>query len=201
MKTQKMAGEILDLTKKKKKKMKKLSLLPPDQLSSIAPDEQRCCRTDNVKWRCKNFRMGSSGGGAADDSSALDNKYCEKHYNYYVAIQTKKKLKKKSGDDEADSDIETRDSKCLKWQKKRLAEEDDRTGVQPPTNHTCDSDRIIEGSSAKIGTKRKKVKRTETSGELKSLAEIREPVVESESLELQKKKVEFTELRSKYAEE
>ncbi|XP_026386215.1 uncharacterized protein LOC113281642 [Papaver somniferum] len=204
MKTQKMPGEILDLTKKKKKKMKKLSMLAPDQQSIIPPDEQRCCRTDNVKWRCKNFRMRSCGGAAADDSGALDNKYCEKHCNYYVAIQTKKKLKKKSVDDEADfssSDIETRDSKCLKWQRKRLAEEDDRTGVQPPTNHTRDSDRNIEGSSAKIGAKRKKVERTETSGELKSLAEIREPVVEPESLDLKKNKVELTEPRSKYAEE
>ncbi|XP_026421270.1 uncharacterized protein LOC113317363 isoform X2 [Papaver somniferum] len=113
-------------------------------------------------------------------------------------------LKKTRGDDEGDS-IQTGDSNCSRQM------EDDLTGIQPPANDTS-SDRIVEGGSANTGTKREKIKRMESSKEPKSLTRIREPVVGLESLEhykskcfelsveLEKKKVECTELQGKLAE-
>ncbi|RZC47936.1 hypothetical protein C5167_040875 [Papaver somniferum] len=176
-------SETLDLTKNNKEEEE----MKNQQRSSILPpDEQRCCMNDGVEWRCKNFRMIKSFG--ADDNY----KYCEKHFN--MRQQRKKKRSRDDADefDDCNSDIETRDSKCLKLRRKQ---EDDLTGgIQPSANHTS-SDRIVGGGSAKIGAKTKKVERTERSGELKSSSGISEPVVETRDSKCLKrtKKQQLTE--------
>ncbi|XP_026423794.1 uncharacterized protein LOC113319966 [Papaver somniferum] len=148
-------------------------MLAPDEESLIIPpDEERCCRNDGVKWRCRNFRINT------------DTTYCEKHYKYYSEQRrNKKKLKMRGGDDKGDDsgpEIETTDSNCSK--RRRLMEEDDMTGGIPTTNDTS-ADRIVEGGTAKIGTKRKNVQREKGSREIKSFMKTKKPVVELNSPE------------------
>ncbi|KAI3860853.1 hypothetical protein MKX03_002469 [Papaver bracteatum] len=178
-----LESETSDLNKKNKKE-KKMKKKQEHSFILLPPDEQRCCLNDGIDWRCKNFRIKSFG---ADGNTS---KYCEKHLKSEKNKQLLRK-KKRSRDDEFDdcsSDIETRDSKCLKRRRKQqLPEEDYRTGgIQSPTNHTSFDGIVGRGGFANIGTKGKGVETT--SGELNSLKGIREPVIEMKSLEHYKTK-------------
>ncbi|XP_026424506.1 uncharacterized protein LOC113320819 isoform X2 [Papaver somniferum] len=121
----------------------------------MPPDEQRCCQTGGGRWRCKNFRMNH--GAAANDDSLPKTKLCENHY--YGKFPYKKK--KTSGNGE---------TRALERGKKVTGEGDT-------------ADAIEEGGTAKFGNKKKNVKRTERSGQLKSLTK---PVVETRAAKRRK---------------
>lgn len=79
-------------------------------------------------------------------------------------------------------------------------EEDDMTGgiPSPTTTNDTSADRIVEGGTAKIGTKRKNVQRVEGSRELKSFMKTKKPVVELNSPEQYNNKCsELSELEKK----
>ncbi|XP_026423432.1 uncharacterized protein LOC113319384 [Papaver somniferum] len=171
----------------------------------LPPDEQICCLTNGMGWRCKKFRM--SYGAAADDASVPKTKFCEKHYNYYSSYNKNYyKKKKTSGDGEgagagcttATGPVE--ETNCSKPGEK-VTEEDDDAEIQK-----------LGSAADRIGRKSENVERAEKSGEPESFKGMGETVVELESLEhykskcfqlsveLEKKKVECTTIQGKLAE-
>ncbi|XP_026434742.1 uncharacterized protein LOC113332405 isoform X2 [Papaver somniferum] len=140
----------------------------------MPPDEHRCCHAAGKTWRCKSFRMNHGGGGAAADS-VPKTKFCEKHY-YGRFPYKKRQLMKTSGNGE---------TRALKRGKK-VTEEDETGGIQQTTSDGT-ADAIEEKGSAKFGTKKKNVKRTQRSGELKSLTK---PVVETRASKRRKMAME-----------
>ncbi|XP_026428017.1 ERC protein 2-like [Papaver somniferum] len=194
-----------DLTNinKEEKKMKKKQ----NQKSFIPPDEERCCRNDRVIWRYKRRRHATddtkycekhillskitSSSGDTRDSNCLkrpkkrqltDQPSTSNPTTTCCARSAKigakrKKVERISGQLKSPTGIrETRASK-----RRRMVSEGDGTSNQPATNDNWESDR--RGDSAKIRAKRKKVRRTERSGELKSSTEISELVVELEKMD------------------
>ncbi|XP_026424489.1 uncharacterized protein LOC113320804 isoform X2 [Papaver somniferum] len=147
-------------------------LPPPEKsLMMIPPDEERCCRTNGVGWRCNKSMMNL---GVSNDDDGLDTKYCENHYNSFKEQHNKnqqqqkhkkKKLMRKSSSEDADDDsssgTETWDSTFLDWKKVKYH----RKGIQPPPT-TNDTTSDIEGGSANVGTRRKTLEGKESSGKL-----------------------------------
>ncbi|KAI3848012.1 hypothetical protein MKX03_001124 [Papaver bracteatum] len=171
----------------------------------LPPDEQYCCLTNGMGWKCKKIRM--SYGAAADDASVPNTKFCEKHYNYYSSYNKNYyKKKKTSGDGEGTgAGCTTATGPVEETNCSKLTEEDDDEEIQKlgATGHN---------TSDRIGRKGENVERAEKPGEPESLTGIREPTVELENLEhykskcfqlsveLEKRKLECTTLQGKLAE-